>query len=368
MKENQLQVILTEQNVGQENAKKLIEAFGAPFEEAGEILSTYQEIKVTGHKQVALMEEARTKRLALKKIRTGVENKRKELKEDALKAGRVIDAVARYVKETIQPAEEYLQLQEDFVKIEAEKAAAEKKAARLERLSPLVGDVSFYNYEEMTDEQFENLITERQEARAAAEKKRAEEEAEKKRAEEAEAKRIADQAKENARLKKEAEDREALERKRVGERSKQLKEIGMPVNEVIFGFRISGLDLAMSNDKEWKNLFAEAKDRIRMDKELKAKKAAEEAELEKEREARRKLEKEKQEKADADAKAAAEKSEAEKKALLAPDKDKLIAYAKSLGELPVPMLETEEAQAVMNNARNYVNTVAEKMTEKAKTL
>jgi len=318
MKDNQLQVILTEQNVGQENAKKLIEAFGAPFEEAGEILSTYKEIKVTGHKQVTLMQEARDKRLALKKIRTGVENRRKELKEDALKAGRAIDAVARYVKDTIQPAEDYLQLQEDFVKIENEKIAAEKKAARLERLSPLVGDTSFYNYEEMTDEQFEALIVERTEARAAAEKKRAEEAAEAKKAEEAEAKRISDQAKENARLKKEADEKAAAQKKIDAENEKKLQ--------------------------------------------------AEREKAAAERKKREELEAEQRRKDAVAAKEKAEAEEAEKAKLLAPDKDKLLAYAKSLGELPVPMLETEEAQAIMNNARNYVNTVAEKMAEKANTL
>ena len=42
---NQLQVILQEQNVPAEQAKSLIEAFGGPFEEAGEILANYQTIK-----------------------------------------------------------------------------------------------------------------------------------------------------------------------------------------------------------------------------------------------------------------------------------------------------------------------------------
>lgn len=318
MKDNQLQVILTEQNVGQENAKKLIEAFGAPFEEAGEILSTYKELEVTSHKQVTKMQEARDKRLALKKIRTGVENRRKELKEDALKAGRAIDAVARYVKDTIQPAEEYLQLQEDFAKIEAEKAAAQKKAERIERLSPLVGDISFYNFEEMTDEQFENLITERTEARALAEKKRVEEAAEAKKAEEAEAKRIADQAKENARLKKEADEKAAAQKKIDAENEKKLQ---------------AERDKAAAERKKREELEAEQR---RKDKEAADAKVTEEA--------------------------------AEKAKLLAPDKEKLLAYAKALSEVPVPMLVSAEAQAIMNNARTYVNTVSEKMAEKAETL
>lgn len=36
MQDNELQVILTEQNVAKENAKQLLEAFGAPFEELQE--------------------------------------------------------------------------------------------------------------------------------------------------------------------------------------------------------------------------------------------------------------------------------------------------------------------------------------------
>lgn len=368
MKDNQLQVILTEQNVGQENAKMLIEAFGAPFEEAGEILSTYKELEVTNHKQVALMQEARDKRLALKKIRTGVENRRKELKEDALKAGRAIDAVARFVKETIQPAEEYLQLQEDFVKIEAEKAAAQKKAERLERLSPLVGDVSFYNYEEMTDEQFEDLITERTQARADAEAKRVKEEAERKEAEEKEAKRIADQAKENERLKAEAVEKEKKERK-IRERINRLGNIGMVWNSANGEYAQQGIHRAFTMaqveqmpDDEFEKACDEVTNIVfeQNKKEEERRKA--------ERATARKLEEEKRERDEADAKEKAEAEEAEKAKLLAPDKDKLLAYAKALGELPVPMLETEEAQAIMNKARDYITTVSEKMTEKANTL
>ena len=154
---NALQVILKEQNVSEEQAKNLVAAFGAPFTEAGEIITElYDEkdgvltlkkdaLKVTSEEQTEDMAAAREKRLALKKIRTGVEAKRKELKEDALRAGRVIDAAARYIKQTIEPAEEYLQLQEDFVKIKQAKEAEALLAKRREQVIALGADPEAYN-------------------------------------------------------------------------------------------------------------------------------------------------------------------------------------------------------------------------------
>lgn len=158
MADNKLQIILDEQGVAKENAKQLLEAFGAPFEEAGEILKDYKTIVVTDAKQTDLMNKARTKRLALKKTRVEVEHKRKELKADILKTGQAIDSVAKFVKQVIEPAEEYLQLQEDFAAIQEARRLEERKAKRIEKLSKYTDDVSAYNLDEMTDESFNRLI------------------------------------------------------------------------------------------------------------------------------------------------------------------------------------------------------------------
>jgi len=174
MKDNQLQVILKEQNVAKENADELLKAFGAPFTEAGVILVDYKSIVVTKEDQFDLMADARTKRLALKNIRVEVEKKRKELKENSLRTGRAIDSVAKYVKDTIEPAEEYLDLQEKFGEIKAAEKAAKIKLDRIEKLMQYTDDISLYNLDGMSDEQFESLlagIKSQHEAKLADEKR-----------------------------------------------------------------------------------------------------------------------------------------------------------------------------------------------------
>lgn len=205
-KNNKLQMILTEQGIAENDVAKLVEAFGGPFEEAGTILSTYKGIVVSKEDDVAGMQKAREARLLLKKARTTVENSRKNLKADIVKQGRAIDSVARFVKEEIEPAENYLQLQEDFAKIAAEGRRLKLKNERIEKLMQFTDDISLYDMDRMTAEQFDTLLatvktqyeTEKQNKLDAA--KKAEEE------QKAEEKRIADQAKENERLKAEAEE------------------------------------------------------------------------------------------------------------------------------------------------------------------
>lgn len=206
----QLEVILREQQLETNAASALLEAFGAPFEEAGEILADYQLIKVESEDDKKTMTEARTKRLALKRVRTTVENRRKELKADIVKQGRAIDSVARFVKEVISPAEEYLQLQEDYAAIKAKERADALLAEREGKLRDYVEDITVYDLAKMTDEQFQTLLdTEKANYQARQEAvRKAQEEAEA--AAKAEAERQAQIEAENARLRAEAE----AERKR----------------------------------------------------------------------------------------------------------------------------------------------------------
>lgn len=153
-----LQQVLAEQRIGETSAAALLEAFGAPFEEAGAILAEYQSITVTDENDTETMKLAREKRLALRKTRITVENKRKELKEESLRTGQAIDRVARFVKDTITPAEEHLQLQEDYAKIKQAERAAALKAERIEKLTPYTDDVSVYNLDGLTEAQFDDLL------------------------------------------------------------------------------------------------------------------------------------------------------------------------------------------------------------------
>lgn len=324
-KENKLVAIAKEQGVSKSDIQKLAEAFGAPFEEAGEVLANYKNIEVTDESQTDLMAEAREKRLTLKKARTTVENNRKELKADIVKQGKAIDSVARYVKEEIQPAEEYLELQEKFADIKREKEAEALKAERTEKLMQYTDDISVYNLDTMSQEQFETLHNnlkaqheDRLKAEAEAEKK-AKEEAE------AERKRQAEIEKENQRLKAEAEKAEAERAKeREAERKKQEK------------------------------LEAERQ------KELKA-----------EREKREAIETEQRAKAEAERKAVAEAEEQERKALLAPDKDKILKFVEAIELIKtekLPAVKTKQAQDLVNQIEDALAHLVARIKEEAKEL
>jgi len=168
---NSLDLIIKDQDIAVENAKQLIEAFGAPFTDAGEILSTYKEIVVNNINQKELMADAKSKRLTLKKIRTTVENKRKILKEDSLRTGKAIDSVAKYIKDNIQPAEEYLELQEKYAEIEQEKLIAELRRDRAEKLAPYTDTPHIYQLASMTFDDFEKLVKELKDAKDLQEAK-----------------------------------------------------------------------------------------------------------------------------------------------------------------------------------------------------
>ncbi len=198
------------------DAQALLIEYGAPFTEAGEILANYETVKVTDETDKATMQLAREQRLKLRKVRVSVENKRKELKADIVKRGNAIDGVARFVKEVITPAEEYLQLQEDYAKIKEAERKALAKALRTEALSQYTDQAAVYDLESMTDEQFEELLAKAKaehEAKVAAEAKAKAEAEARGEAERSERERI---RAENERLKAEAEaerkKREELER------------------------------------------------------------------------------------------------------------------------------------------------------------
>lgn len=372
---HELQVILDEQGVSDSRAKELVEAFGGPFNEVGEILSTYETIKVTDVDQVEEMQKAREMRLALKNARTTVERKRKELKEDSLKTGRAIDAVARFVKETIEPAEQYLEQQEKFRQIKEEAQRAERLAARTEAIAK-VGDPALYNLRDMEEDAFQQLLIklEKDEAdRVAAERAELEkQEAERK----AEAERQAARDAENERLRKEADEREAADQRKLA-RVNQVTQMGMLWDDEkkayigVLDQTVTASDILELNEVKWKILIdkiaktideavaaAEAKQREEQ--------AARDAELAKEREAaeaerkkREELEQQERDRVAAEEKAAADKAAAEHAALLAPDKDKINVVRGKLEaiKLDLPATKDKAAQELVANVYDQIEKI-----------
>jgi|ERR1035437_2098549 hypothetical protein len=75
---------------------------------------------------------AREGRLILRDKRIEVEKRRKAMKEDSLREGQAIDAVAKFLKDLIDPIEKYLDTQERFVEIQAAEELA--KVQEMKRL------------------------------------------------------------------------------------------------------------------------------------------------------------------------------------------------------------------------------------------
>lgn len=422
-KPNQLQVILKEQHVDKDQAEQLVKAFGGPFNEVGEILADYKTIKVTDVNDTEGMAKARAKRLALKKARTTVENKRKELKEGIVKQGRAIDSIARFVKDTIAPAEEYLQLQEDYAKLEAQRAAEAKRAERLQRLSKYPVDPEYYNLDAMDDAAFDQLIDKLEAERLAAIEHQKNVEAQQKAEAEARAAAQKRRERDNARLRAvsalgfyvddegtlrrqggyesganfnellelddkafdakvdefvdasdkqfaaEAEARKAEQAKqaKITERVNWLSSLGAVFNGTDYRLvsKVSGMASVVVSKQEVENDTDEA---FAKALQLVENVAKANAEYDQRRDAELKAAREKEA---AERKAKEEAEAAEREALLAPDKTKLLSFADALEMIrttKLPAMKTKQGQDIVNDIDSELQRLKANITAKANRL
>jgi len=313
---------------------KISQEVGLPITDAEKIVASFGEIakrindwenKLVKFNKIdnteitkEICDEARELRLEGKKIRTDGDKKHKEMKERSLLIGRAIDGVKNVYTLKIKEREDNLEKIEKYFEA-LEQAKKDKVNAERElQLSKYVADISMYNYKEMANDVFANLIitvkkiwdTEQESIKKAEADKI---ELEQKQKEEQEQIRI-----ENAKLKLEAEAREKELQKERAEQKKKLEAE------------------QLKSKKE-----AEAREKI--EAELKAKKDKEEQDI-KEAKAKEQAEKLK-------------KLEEEKTLRLAPDKDKLFAYAKALENIDVPELQTQEAKMTLTNALKLLSQV-----------
>lgn len=382
---NELAVILDEQGVSPESQKTLVEAFGGPFNEVGDILATYEKIVITDDSSIEDVLHAREYRLALKNARTTVERKRKELKEDSLKTGRAIDAVARFVKETIEPAERYLETQEKYKELKAAAQKAERLAARTAAISKFT-DPDLYNLNDMEEDAFQKVLIklEQEAADAAAAERKALEEQEA--AAKAERERQVKIQEENDRLQREAKERQAIEDRKLA-RVNEVTRLGMVWNAEAMAYEqldqaITTTQILDLNDVQWRQLVSkvslvitthreeiaakEAADRAAREQEIAKERAAAEAERVK----REELEKAEADRKAAEEQAAADRDAAERAALLAPEKDKIKAVAAKLEtvKLDLPATKDQKAQNIVANVYDmiekinaYIETEVEKL-------
>lgn len=321
-KNTEVALIIEQNGLEKTQAEKLVEPLMNFLNEAKGWEKKAQALVVTDVSQTKEMAEARTARLELKKIRTGAEKIRVELKERSIREGKMIDGVANIIKGIIIPIEEHLEKQEKFSE-ELEKTRKEKiLAERTVVLQKFESDPALYNLKEMSDEAFAKLATDLEIAFKA--KKEAAEKAEKDRLQKQKEKDEEDEKVrlENIRLKKEAADKEALRLKEKADADKKQAE----------------------SDKKLKEA---ADEKARLEKQIEDKKKSDEIE-------RRRLEKQ----AEDDKKAAAD---AAKKAAEAPDKAKLLDYASKIKDIPTPVLTSETHKVLLKKAQKKLFEVSQEL-------
>jgi hypothetical protein len=300
--DSELETQLVQTGMDKNEAVELLQLYGMPLTEAGEILKSYEKIKVTDESQVDVMVQAREMRLKLRSIRVAVDKRHDELKVNVLKSANAIDFVNRTVKQYIEPAETYLKFQEEF----SERVSAERRARiiaeRTTELSKYIDDLSIYNLGEMNDAQFADTLEREKtlyDLRIAKEKAAEVERIKLEKAEEVKRQKV---FKENERLRAEA-------KKKQEETDKKL-----------------------------------AAERAKADEERKKREAIEQ-ELELKR-------------VEADA-AKRAKEEAEKKAALAPDKEKLLEYISFLDIHDCTELTSGKAEKIYNQIKVHLSKSVE---------
>jgi len=262
VKTTELELYFEQHSVAEETKKSLLENFQELFAQTQEWKEKASALVVTSPDQKEDIKNAGIARKALKNIRVEVEKKRKELKEESLRRGQTIDAIAKILTNEIIPSEEHLEKQEKFVELLEAKRKAELKAERLEQLQVFgfIYDNGF-RLDLMDEATFQNLL--------AGTKKAFEDkiEAEKK----AEADRI-----------QKAED-ERIERERIKAENEKLKTEAVEIEKQLAEERAIAkaeqdkilAEQAKEKAKQEEILQAERKEKAHIEKELQDKKDAE---------------------------------------------------------------------------------------------
>lgn len=208
-----LEIILADLKPGESSSELVTELypqFQSFLATADEWLVKAKTIKVTDASQLTEMKLAKESRLAIKRVRCQVEERRKALKEDSLQRGRAIDFVATVIKRRLEPVEAYLLEQEEFAAREEAKRRATVQQERMRLLGQFL-DLNLVNgpaLVDMTAEAFGAYLAQSKQAweQGQAEQRRMREQAENERkVKEQEAQRLRE---ENARLRREQQERE----------------------------------------------------------------------------------------------------------------------------------------------------------------
>jgi len=298
--ENQLAVIVKDSGLDKTKSQILLDQFSNYFEIAATWENKAKTLIVTDVSQKTEMKMAREGRLFLKAKRVDIEKARKELKEQSLREGQTIDAIAKILKNLIEPIEQHLEKQEKFAEIKEKEMKEERKITREATLTALNFDYTYTDLLNMPDIQFDELV-----------------------------------------LKIENEISAKIEADRLAEEQ-----------------RIEAEQKAESERIEKERLQKEENEKIRLENERLQKEAKErENQLAKEREERERIERDIAAKKQEDARIAKANELAKKKAAAAPDKDKLTALVKLIEDIEMPIMATDEANSILESVDQLLGKV-----------
>lgn len=319
---------------------------------------------------------ARVMRLDLRKVRVAAEKDRKALGEEGRRYVDAVNQVYNLLEDRLKPVEQRMESIEKAEEIANKERAEALKTARLAELTPYaltVGqDLTFYDLANMPEAQY---IALRDSTKAAADAKvLAAKKAEEERiaAEVARAKREQELAAENARLAKEAAERQKaldverakaeearrkaaaeVERVRKENEAKLEAERKKAADEAARIKKAADEKAAKERaDREAIERAAEADrkeearklalERAKADAKAKAERDALAKQAEDARKAAQKLADEAKAREDAEKARKAKEAEEASKAAKAPDKEKILAYAKAIESIPVPVLSSSK--------------------------
>jgi hypothetical protein len=367
--ESKISAAIAKFTVNEDTALSLRNFFEPLERQAKEWAEKAKTLVVTDVSQTDLMDEAKSARLAIRRVRLDIAKKHSELKEDSLRKGQLLDLIKRTLTEFIEPTEAYLQSQEDFAYEQAQKQKADLHAKRIELIAPyrMANDrLDEIPFGEMVDSAFESLLT-----GLKVQKETREQE-------------LADMA----RIKEENERAAIAERNRMQEenerlrvfnnRVNQLTAMGFSWHETSTSYNHAGLELGIQKDKvikmspsEWEHELGRIRTKVndynvlvQKQKDAEKKKQANlEAKLKAERDERKRLEREEADRIEHEEIARKQKAADERKAKRAPDKDKLLALAGQIEAIEMPLLKDSDASEVLRNTQvllgkvvTYINT------------
>jgi hypothetical protein len=311
-----------------------------------------RKIVVTDPTDVDGIKQSREYRLALRKLRTTGENKRKELKEDILRAGRALDGMQAVLEQVCVVEEKRLLAQEEIAERIAAERAAKLRAEREAVLVELGENPMFHGpFERFPADEWTRKVEGLRFAKQAREEAARQAEAARIAKEKADAEERERIRAENARLKKEAEaaaaalkaEREAAEKARREAEAKAKEE--RDAIEAKARAEREAAEATLREERARAKAIAEAA-------------RAEAAKLAQER---AKVEAEARAKEEAD-------REAKRKAESAPDREKLLAFARDVAEMKLPPMCSNEGRSIRLEIEDELRALAQFIRTKANAL